>query len=65
MKAVYRIYETSGPDMGVLLGEMAFDGCEPVYRTRGELSWCDLEQWRNWTGRTLSDLRIERIEEKP
>ena len=71
MSDIYEIFETSGADKGKLLGWMKFDGCEPLYRPsprsvcrycikRPKSCWIDLDEWRRWTGRTLSDLRIVR-----
>ena len=57
----YEIFETSGPDTGRLIGYLRLSGCEPCYQPSGRHDWMDLEHWRNWTGRTLTDLRIERI----
>lgn len=69
MSDVYGIYGTIGADKGKMLAYMRFDGCEPLCINKEDYDawgvsavWKDLYDWREEEGRTLSDLRMERVD---
>jgi len=66
----FEIIETSGPDAGQVVGFLRFDGAEPIYLPveyrsvldyRELANWMDLEAFRSWLGRTLTDLKVREM----
>jgi len=57
-------------DVGQVVGFMRFDGAEPIYLPveyrdvldyRELANWMDLEAFRSWLGRTLTDLKVREM----